>query len=130
MMEIVGQATKYGFAGSFTAIGGSLYAAVVSPDIIPVISAMGLGVVGLGWSIYSAGRDRRVSTLVQEIGQLQEIMDERSTRNRSEIASIRADLAASEDERRKLNIENYRLAGKLARIEGSMPTPDPEARRP
>jgi hypothetical protein len=110
MMELlspVAPATKLGFMASATSIGGSLYAAIVSPDVIPVVGAMVLGVTGLGWSIYSAGRDRRVGTLMQEIDLIQGILK-----------GVRSDLAESQADRRLLANENARMAGRLARLEG------------
>ena len=61
------------------------------------IFAIGVGFVGLAWSIYAAGRDKRAATLTQAIDRL-ELM-----------------LRDSQAKERALYVECERLAGVLAR---------------
>lgn len=88
--------------------GGLVFAAVslvVSPDVLPVVAGFGIGVIGLGWSIYSSGRDRRVTVLTQEIDSLQEVL-----------MNCRKQLQECQEGHRKLYIDNEVLAAKIARL--------------
>lgn len=66
---------KTGLLGAVSAMGGGIYAAAISPDVLPVIGGIGVGIIGIGWSIYAAGRDRRAATLTQQIDLLQKTLD-------------------------------------------------------
>ena len=91
--------------GAFAAIGGSAWSAIISPDILPAIGGIAVGIVGLGWSIFMAGRDKRVDTLLAQIKTLQGLLDE-----------CQGERQAGEKERKDLWIENYRLKGEMERL--------------
>lgn len=81
------------------------------PDNAPVFGAIVLGVVGLGWSIYSAGPDRRVKTLTDEIATLQDQLRRRTAEIREQDATI----DALRKERSAFQAEIGRLEGLVAR---------------
>jgi len=113
MLEIFGMtsgASKPAAIGALGAIGGGLYAAVVSPDVVPVIGGIGIGIIGIGWSVYAAGRDRRAITLTSEIEVLQGIIKSRDQR----IANCEVELFECQRVRRQLREEVEVLGAKLA----------------
>ena len=67
---------KPAMVGAAGAIGGGLWAAVVSPDVVPVIGGIGIGIIGIGWSIFASGRDRRVTTLTHELEVLRRVVEQ------------------------------------------------------
>ena len=97
--------SKAAGVGAGGAIFGALYAAAVGPDILPVMGGIGIGVIGIGWSIFSAGRDRRVTTLAHEIETLQRICSDKEI-----------ELEACREKRRHLTEEVERLSARVARL--------------
>ena len=92
------------FGGMASLVGG-IWAATASLDIIPIVGAVGVGLTGLFWSIYAAGRSRRAETIQEEADALRVQRDLMAT-----------DLANSQREYQRLWIENQRLEGRIARI--------------
>ena len=97
--------------GAASAIGGGVWSAMISPDVVPVIGGIAIGVIGIGWSVYAAGRDRRVGVLTEEIEMLQRRLKEANT-----------SLLDCEQHGREMVRENARLeavvAGLKVRLDG------------
>lgn len=106
MTEFLGGAASAAKIGALASFGGMVWAMALSPDNLPVLGGLALGIGGLGWSVYLSGRDRRASTLTQEIELLQSI-----------VKSVRVELAEAQERAKKLVIENEVLSARVARLE-------------
>jgi hypothetical protein len=118
--------------GSMAALGSAAWRGVENlsaqvstlPDNIPVIGGLAIGIMGIGWSIYSAGPDRRAKTLIDEISTLREQIVSRDITIKNQDMAITASLS----ERNKLLAEIGRLEGMLAKYQAqalnSQPTPN------
>lgn len=82
-------------------------------DNIPIIGGLAIGIMGIGWSIYSAGPNKLVITLGDEIKELRsQVADKNATIKNQDQA-----IAASLSERNKLLADIGRLEGLLAKLQ-------------
>ena len=102
--------SKAASVGAGGAIFAAVYSAIVSPDIVPVMGGIGIGVIGIGWSIYSAGRDRRVATLTSEIEMLQRIQRDLEM----ELDGCRAQRKALREDVENLSVQLARAKTEIA----------------
>jgi hypothetical protein len=126
--------------GSFASLAGGVgraisnftnpVAAQVSTvgDNIPVFLAIVTGVMGIGWSIYKAGPNKLVETLVEENKELREQLVEKKLT----IKAQDSDMVASLAERNRLLSEIGRLGALLADAQARLnanaqPPPAPNA---
>jgi hypothetical protein len=108
---LLGSAAALGAAAFDAARSAMATAQISSPaDNIPIISGVAIGIIGIGWSIYSAGPDRRVRTLTDEIATLQEQAKRKDNVIKEQDMAITAGL----DERNRLKAEIGELRGQLS----------------
>jgi hypothetical protein len=109
---VVGSAASLGMA-AWQGVANLSAQVSTLPDNIPVIGGLAIGIMGIGWSIYSAGPDRRAKTLIDEIATLREQIVTRDVTIKAQDVAITASLT----ERNKLLSEIGRLEGMLAKYQ-------------
>jgi hypothetical protein len=110
--------TKSAALGAASAIGGGLYAAIATPaqnaaDNLPVVAGIAVGIVGIGWSIYSGGIDRRAKALTDQITLLQQFIKDRD----EDLARKDRELDACQAQRAHYRERCEVLAARVARIQ-------------